>query len=250
MRWSGLILVAALAAPVAPATAQDLVQGVFDARTETIRAGHGAPASVPVADAPADTDWTRWAMLHDGETYRLYAFRTGTQTRLYAFAFNPATQRYEWGHGSEPELRLVGMPRTASTSRFAMLHDGRTMRLYLQDRNDWTVMHQFGLNRGTGHMEYGHRAMPTLRVTGFPTDTDWRRWAMLHDGRDHRFIALRKGGGAQIYQGVYDDVPAEFRHGWRAAAAVNLDGIPPNADRSSFSMLHDGQAARLFFLSR
>ena len=248
-KWLCAALVLAVAAP---ATAQDvrLNQGAFDRNTEEYRWGYNSIPSIPVVGAPVDTDWSRWAMLHDGQIYRLYAFRQNTQDRIYQFGFNPGTERYEWGYQSIPELRLVGMPRTATTRQFAMLHDGGMYRLYLQDRNSRTIVHQFGFNRGTQHYEYGHRSLPTIRVSGFPADADWRRWGMLHDGADYRFYTFRQGSGDQIYQAAFDAGISEYRYGYRSIPTIRLRGFPGGSNRSSFAMLHDGRDYRFYFKDR
>ena len=35
--------------------------------------------------------------------------------------------------------------------------------------------------------DFGHNSIPNIPFTGAPDDTDYSRWAMLHDGRDYRF---------------------------------------------------------------
>ena len=241
-------LVIAVSAPAARAV--ELLQGAFVNGTTTYEFGYRSIPSIPVVGAPNDADWSRWAMLHDGTDYRLYAFRAGTRDTLYQFGFNRATESYEWGYRSIPVLRIVGAPNSASTRQFAMLHDGAVYRLYLQDVNDFRVLHQFGFNRGTEDYEYGHRSIPQLRVTGFPRDTDWRRWAMLHDGRDYRFYAFREGSATEVYQGAFDANAQEYRFGYRSIEVLTMRGFPGAANRSSMAMLHDGVDFRFYFKDR
>jgi hypothetical protein len=70
-----------------------------------------------------DTDHTRWAMLHDGATYRYYAFQEGSVTTFYQFGFKAGTNDYEYGFSSIPTLTVDNMPADSDTSNFAMLHD-------------------------------------------------------------------------------------------------------------------------------
>lgn len=232
------------------AKAVDLLQGAFVRSAEEYRFGYRSIPAIPVTGAPRDADWSRWAMLHDGTDYRLYVFKGGSRDQIYQFGFNRGTETYDWGYRSIPVLRLVGVPRNASVGSFAMLHDGTVYRLYLQDRNDPSLLHQFGFNRRTNDYEYGHQSIPQLRVTGFPQDTDWNRWAMLHDGQDFRFYAFRQNSGSEVYQGAYDgqDQRYKFRH--RSIPVLTMRKFPNYANRSSMAMLHDGTDYRFYFKDR
>ena len=250
--WLAVGMLGGLAIVVsAPAArALELFQGAFVEGTTTYEFGYRSIPAIPVVGAPNDADWSRWAMLHDGTDYRLYAFRAGTRDTLYQFGFNRATESYEWGYRSIPVLRIVGVPNSASSRQFAMLHDGAVYRLYLQDVNDFRLLHQFGFNRGTEAYEYGHRSAPQLRVTGFPRDTDWRRWAMLHDGRDYRFYVFRVGSATEAYQAAYDADAREYRFGYRSIEVLTMRGFPRTANRASMAMLHDGTDFRFYFKDR
>lgn len=85
-----------------------------------------------VSGFPADTDWSRWEMLHDGSAYRIYAFRDGATDQLEQGSWNPAEQRDEYAYTSIPRLDLVGLPATSDVGRSAMLHDGSAYRCYFQ----------------------------------------------------------------------------------------------------------------------
>lgn len=76
----------------------------------------GAMPQIAVTGAPADADWSRWAMLHDRDTYRLYVFRKNASS-LYQFAFDGRS--YVWGYRSIPEVTVAGLPEDADTSHFA-----------------------------------------------------------------------------------------------------------------------------------
>jgi hypothetical protein len=72
---------------------------------------------------PMDTDHNRWAMLHDGITYRYYAFKEGSVTEFYQGGFNPGSQDYEYGYLSIQILTVEMMPADSDTGSHAMLHD-------------------------------------------------------------------------------------------------------------------------------
>lgn len=246
---AGLAVAASVASAV-PAGAVDLLQGAWVPNSNRYEWRYRSIPSIPVRGAPFDVDWNRWAMLHDGSVYRLYAFKAGSRNTIYQFGFNRATNAYEWGHRSIRAIRIVGAPRSASSLQFAMLHDGRTFRLYLQDRFDPRLLHQFGFNRSTSRYEYGFNSIPRLRVVGFPADTDWRRWAMSHDGRVFRFYAFRRGSGTQVYQAGYDARSRTYRFGFRSIRVLNMVGFPQGTNRWSFAMLHDRRDYRVYFKNR
>ena len=112
--------------------AQSLNQAAFIGNSTDYEFGHNSTPNIPIAGAPSDTDWNRWAMLHDGSVYSLYFFQRGSADTLDQFGFNRRTSRYEFGHQSIPTLRIIGAPRDADTSSFAMLHDGKDFRFYFR----------------------------------------------------------------------------------------------------------------------
>ena len=244
------VFLCALTAFAPAAKAVDLLQGAFVRGAQEYQFGYRSIPAIPVNGAPRDADWSRWAMLHDGQVYRLYVFRRGSRDEIYQFGFNRRTETYDWGYRSIPVLRLIGVPRNASTRSFAMLHDGRVYRLYLQDRRDPSLLHQFGFNRRTNDYEYGHQSIPQLRVTGFPRDTDWSRWAMLHDGQDFRFYAFRRNSGREVYQGAYDARDQRYKYRYRSIPVLMMRDFPRYANRSSMAMLHDGTDYRFYFKDR
>jgi hypothetical protein len=87
---------------------------------------------LPVTGFPADTDWSRWEMLHDGAAYRIYAFHYGSNEHLSQGSWNANAQQYQYGYNSIPQLDLVGFPSNSDVGRSAMLHDGVDYRFYFQ----------------------------------------------------------------------------------------------------------------------
>lgn len=100
---------------------------------ESLSYDFGEPDVYPelnIKDFPADTDWSRWSMLHDGEFYRFYAFRLGSQTEIYQGAWDG--ENYTFGYASEPVLTLHDAPSDADFSSMAMLFDNEDYRLYVK----------------------------------------------------------------------------------------------------------------------
>jgi hemin uptake protein HemP len=111
-----------------------LYQAAWVAGTSDYRFGHDSIPTLSVTQFPADADWSRWTMLHDGAEYRYYVFRSGSGTNFYQGAFNRPANAYEYAHRSIPELTVVGAPDDSDTRSAAMLHDGTDYRLYFQTR--------------------------------------------------------------------------------------------------------------------
>ena len=69
-------------------------------------------------------------MLHDGDFYRFYAFKLGSQTEMYQGAWDG--ENYTFGYASEPVLTLHDAPHDADLSSMAMLFDNEDYRLYVK----------------------------------------------------------------------------------------------------------------------
>ncbi|MEM7698282.1 MAG: hypothetical protein AAF236_07760 [Verrucomicrobiota bacterium] len=252
-RLAFLPIVAAAALLIVPAgllRAEGLNQGAFVSGSETYQFGHHSIPNIPITGAPADTDWNRSAALHDGSDYRLYFFRSGSRHEIYQFAFNRRTECYEFGYNSIPVLRLRSIPSNASTQSFAMLHDGSTYRLYLQDASDCSLLYQFGFNRSSETYDYGYDSIPQLRVAGIPRDADWSRWMMLHDGNDYRFYVFRANSITEFYQAGYDPRREIYEWGHNSIPVMEAKHFPANSQFAVPIMLHDGIDYRLYFPTR
>jgi hypothetical protein len=232
------------------AGAVELKQAVWVEGTSTYRFGGPAAPSLPILGAPADTDWRRWAMLHDGQRYRLYAAKEGRDDTLYQFAFDAQRGAYVFGHASIPEVRIVGIPASADPSSFAMLHDGDAYRLFLRDRHRPDVLHAFAWDAGRSRYVHAFRSPPVLGIGDFPAQADLRRWALVHDGSAYRLYALGVNGTDTLFQGALDPRLNVFRHGHESIPVLRLVDVPQDAFGGSAAMLHDGSAFRFYFLSR
>lgn len=219
-------------------------QAAYVPGTTTYRFGFDSIPNIPITGAPGDTNWRRWTMLHDGTAYRMYFFKGSTRDRIYQFAWNGSS--YQYGHNSIPELTLTNIPTDADPSSFSMLHSGSYYHLYLRRLGDPTTLYQFLWVPGTTTYQYGRSpAIPQLPVVGFPGDTDWARWSMLHDGRAYRLYAFKLGSNTQFYQGAWNG--SQYQYGHDSINVLTLDGTPANSNLASMAMLHDGRAYRFYF---
>ena len=219
-----------------------LNQAAYVYGTSRYEFGNNSIANIKISGAPEDTDYSRWAMLHDGTDYRLYFFKANTNNTLYQFAFNWSSMEYEFGYNSISQLTITNIPADADTSDFAMLHDGRTYRLYMRGRNNPTRLYQFGFN-GSSYA-YGHNSIAQINITGVPTDVDLSRWGMLHDGSAYRLYFGKQGSTNQLYQFAYNG--STYAYGHNSIAQLTLNDIPATTDISSLGMLHDGNDYRLY----
>ena len=232
------------------AGAVQLNQAAFVPNTTTYKFGYRSIPSIPVVGAPRDTDYSRWAMLHDGTDYRLYFFKSGSADTIYQFAFDRRVEQYKFGYNSIRALRIVGAPQDADASSFSMLHDGAEYRLYLRRQGNPRILYQFAFNPETENYEYGYHSLPVIEVTGFPEDTDWSRWDMLHDGEYYRFYAFRAGSNDEFYQAAYNDRTQRYEFAYQSIPILTLVGTPANSDTASSAMLYDGKDYRFYFLAQ
>ena len=222
-----------------------LNQAAYEGGT-VYRYGHNSIPNIMLSGAPADTDRSRWAMLHDAGEYRLYFFKKGSNDTFYQFAYNPSTGVYQWGYNSIPTLKVTGMPTDADPSSFAMLHDGSAYRFYMQSEST-NSLYQAAYNISSGDYEYGFNSIENLPLTGGPTDTEYSRWGMLHDGEDYRFYAFKAGSDTHFYQFAYNISSGNYEYGFNSILQLSVQDMPSTSERTSFAMLHDGSAYRFYF---
>lgn len=210
--------------------------------------GANATRSIEVVNAPADSDFFRYAMLHDGSTSRLYVFKRETTDTLYQFAFDKISHKFVYDFKSSRELKLVNVPEDANTNSFVMLHDGAINRLYMQRFGDKTTIYQFGYNTSSGDYEHGYESTPQLSITAAPDDADLDRWAMLHDGSGYRLYTGKIGKPSAMYQYSFNGSSYEWGYQSIARLVVNLKS--QDSVNSNFSMLHDGYSYHYFYPKR
>jgi hypothetical protein len=226
-------------------TPDSLNQAAFNGSTYAF--GHNSIPNIAFTGAPADTDFSRSAMLHDGSTYRLYFFKQGSNDTLYQFGFNPGTLKYEFGYNSIDILKITGIPADADASSFAMLHDGSVYRLYMRSKTNAETMYQFGYHAATQAYEFGYSSIPVLYITMAPADIDHSRWAMLHDGSRYRLYIGKAGENDQMYQFAYNPASSDYEWGFNSISLLTVTGMPADSIKTNFTMLHDGSDYRFYY---
>lgn len=154
--------------------------------------GYNSIRELTLIDMPADVDASSFAMLHDGNDYRLYLHPLGEPNQLYQFAWVPGTSNYKLGHNSIPKIPVTGFPKNADTNRWTMLHDGNAYRFYCMELGNNDKFLQGSFNRSTKAYEYGFNSIPELTLVGTPSDSELSQAAMLYDGNNYRFYFLKK----------------------------------------------------------
>jgi len=221
-------------------------QGAWVPGTVNYQYGYNSIPNIPITGPPPDTNFARWAMLHDGTAYRMYFFRGSSSDTLYQFSWNGAS--YAFGHNSIPVLTLVGAPADVDASSIAMLHSGGAYHAYLRRLGDPTTLYQFIWVPGTSTYKWGVAPyIPTLSVAGFPADTDWSRWEMLHDGSAYRIYGFRYGHNDRLLQGSWNPGSQKYEFAYNSIPELTLLGFPANSDVGKSAMLHDGSNYRFYF---
>ncbi|MCB9717111.1 MAG: hypothetical protein H6712_24865 [Myxococcales bacterium] len=214
--------------------------------TSNYRYGHHSAPYIGITAGPADTDLSRFAMLHDGSAYRLYCGKTGSGDTLYQFSFDGSS--YAYGHRSAPQLTLTGFPADTDPASFSMSHDGTHYQVWRRRTGDPLTLYRGTFTPGT--TSYAYSSSPaSFSVTGFPADTDWARWDTLHDGTQERLFAFKQGSHTKIYQGSLDPATHAFVYGRNSSDMTLLAG-PSNSNSSRSAMLHDGTDYRLYMQAR
>lgn len=223
-------------------------QAAYQKGTTSYVFGHRSISNLTITNAPVDTDWNRWAMMYDrnGGAYRLFFFKAGTNDILYQFGFNKTANAYQFGYQAIPALRILGIPYDTNTSQFSVLHDGVSYKLYMPRRSEPATYYVFAFNINSKHYEYTKKS---LNITGMPSDTDWQRTSILHDGVDYRFFAMRSGTNHLFYQAAYNPTAGNFQYSFRSIPMLSLVGTPPNSNTKAFSMLFDGTDYRFYLLT-
>ncbi|MEM7156661.1 MAG: hypothetical protein AAF799_27685 [Myxococcota bacterium] len=123
------------------------------------------------------------------------------------------------------------------------------------------AFHRATFNYSTWDYEFGYSDVIGLK--GAPVDTDEGRWASLHDGND-AYVYFMNDGGTALHQFRYAEADDDGFGGglgglpglggfalpsFEYQRTISFFGYPSDADKSSFAMLHDGGATRLYFLN-
>jgi len=196
--------------------------------------------NINIVGGPADCDWSRWAMVYskekEGDLFRVYCFKQGTNDTLYQFGYNDSSEHYEFGYKSTKMLKIKGVPATANTFTFSMLHDGSAYRLYFLDINDRQLLYQFVFN---GQDYVVESSNPELRLEGIPTNIDASRMAMLYskenDSSGYHLYGFEQGRKAHLVQAYYD----MNTNSYQRISDVSIEVDSRVSDTSSFSMVNN-----------
>ena len=202
-------------------------------------------------NAPDDTDYNRWGMLHDGTFLRLYFFKQSSDTELYQFVLDqtttPATTSLAQGFFQNP--RITDAPTDADTSNIAFVNEAgtnlignfitRNSLMYMRGKTKPRTVYPFTFNETTNNFEYDTLSAPEHNVTGSPADADFSRWAMdavTNFGvTDTTFYAFKSGSDNQFYQ--YDLMNnGDFSY---SGITLTLTNLPANRSTTSFAAIFD-----------
>ncbi len=106
-------------------------------------------------------------------------------------------------------------------------------------------IHEAAYDSNAGSYEY----VGDMTIENPPTDVDWSRWAMCHDGERARLFAMRNASPPQVYMFVnlrgraFTYVPVEN-------GSIPLRGAPADASFDSFATVHGSGVVSLYLWSR
>jgi hypothetical protein len=203
-----------------------------------------------ITGAPADTDWSRGGMSHDGTDYRLYFMKGSTDDIVYQFGYNPNSGDFEYGYRSIRILRLTNIPADADTDSFAMSNVGNSSSgsyyAHMRSLSNPAMIYTFRFN---GVNSYAYERSYT--ITGAPADVDWSRWAMMYGQSASRFYAGKTGDDSTIYQFKYNPTTQSYQWGYNGSIpALSVVNMPAESDTYDFAMLHNGSQYHFYYLNK
>ena len=211
------------------------LQGNAFALTETIALTGG----------PANTDWSRWGLLHDDDYDRLYFLPTDAADAVYQFALNTSTGAFEYGYESLEVIDIVGTPAAADPSGgFGMAHGDFTYALYMLDANHETAF-GFGFEGGRQVYEHGYDAPATIAIDGAPEGIDWLGWATAGSDGTTSLYAFESEAHDALVQ-------FELSGNTFSPLDTTLSLDPTGLEDVSFddfAIVHDGDATRLYIVN-
>lgn len=219
-------------------------QAIYIPGSNTYKFSPTTGPTLSITDAPADTNWPRWAILHDGINYRLYTFKGSSPNTLYQFGWNG--EAYQYGYNSEPELTIHDIPEDTDISSVSMTFGESNYRLYFRQLGNPTQLYQFEWDIN----EMAYVPCPDevfqLPILGFPADTDWNRWSICNSGEANYHLYTGKlGSSNEIYQGGWTGSAYEYG-GNNTYNVLSLENLPSDSNFGSLEVLHDGTDYRLY----
>lgn len=184
-----------------------------------------------IAGAPADCDWSRWGMLDDRKSTRMYCFKKGSPNQLYQFLLTDGAYKFE----KDFLLTIDDLSSSLNTDKIAMLSTpnfeevvGITEKsknpdatapllpipnnyhVYLQEKGKPELLNQFIFKDGSHCFNSNGITRAWFGLKDFPRDTDWDRWCMTYDSNHYQlslpayvFYAFKKGSNCELYFGRY-----------------------------------------------
>lgn len=119
---------------------------------------------------PADVDLSRFALVYDGQHYRVFYFRRDSTSMLYHGIHNPMSGKFEFGLSSAGEITIRGWPLGTDFSSLAVLFDGANFNLYLRQSNDPGKVVRFVCNPDSHAFEYESKGFPAWPIVDVPAD--------------------------------------------------------------------------------
>ena len=196
-----------------------------------------------VENGPGDVDPDRWAMTYNG-AHGLFFMRKAESGPPMVYRYYPLTERrFSFTGVMYP---IIGAGTDVDLGSMATLYADGRWRLYFRSKSRPQDVHQFLLHIDTRRFEY----LSTISSLNTPSDTDYDRWAMHHDGTTYRQMFFKEGSSTTIYQAGYSSVLNTYLYGWASAPTVILLGFAPLSASDRFASFHDGSRARIAFASR
>ncbi len=168
---------------------------------------------------------------------------------LHQGAYNGIS--YEYGYQSLAKIPIKNAPSDIDWNRWSMLEDGSVYRLYFMPLGKSNKLYQFGFNPQTNAYEYGFQSAPVIPIVGLPFQEQVSSFSMLFDGIDYRLYILDRKNTKKLLQFAYDPsygVNGSYRYGYNSMDEIIITGAPYDTDWNRWSMLHDGEVYRLYFM--
>lgn len=184
-----------------------------------------------IAGAPVDCDWSRWGMLDDRKSARMYCFKKGSPNQMYQFLLTDGAYKFE----KDFLLTIEDLSSGLNTDKIAMLSTPNfeevvgikerqadpeatapllpipnNYHVYMQKSGKPDLICQFILKAGTRSFNPNGITRDWFGLKDFPADTDWNRWCMTYDSNHYQlslpayvFYAFKKGSNSELYFGRY-----------------------------------------------
>jgi hypothetical protein len=186
---------------------------------------------VDIVNAPADCDWSRWGMLDDRKSTRMYCFKKDTKGQIYQFLFDGKSYTFEETislslEGLDDDLHnteKIGMLSTPNFEEAVGFKDKEAGKPFLPIPNNYHVylqkvgnpqhLYQFIWKEGTTNFMPNGITRDWFGINDFPADTDWKRWTITYDSNHYQLslpayvvYAFKENSNSELYFGRYGAV--------------------------------------------